>query len=818
MQDLRYVLRSLTGNPVFSLTAVLTLGLGIGANTAVFSVLESVILAPLPYEEPEQMVRIVQVISETPEVAFPVTAPAFVDYREGIAGLESVAACHNYQVWGPTLTGRGTPQRVTMLPVSAGFFEVYRARPLFGRTFLRADEQGTNLMVILSHRFWKALTGGDPTILGQSLILDGVPLEVVGIMPETFVGMVGTAPMNTYSAMSSDVDLWIPHNFTEGEYNIPVVSKVWNNRGNHYLSVIGRLKPGVSVEQLQAQLDTMSESQAERFSRHKGWSARAVLLHEDIIGATDTMLYVLMGAAGLLLLIACVNVANLFLARCLAKRWEFALRAALGAGRLRLLQQLLAESLTVAFVGGLFGFFLATWGVWALLTLSPGSLPRAQEISPDFALFAFAFGVTLLTGLLFGIVPAWRFANPNLDQVLREADRRGTAGAGTGWTRAALVVGQIGLALVLLIGSGLLMKSFLNLQKVELGFRSGDVMTLEIHLPDATYGEPSDRVAFHRTFADRIQAVPGVEKVGAVSYLPVTGMFNNWSLKVRSGDGEIMSSGAQFRIVEGDYFEALGIPLLKGRFFERTDDGDAPPVVVVNRMMAEKHFPGRDPLREEIYRNERWWKIVGVVENVAHDHQGNVSSKVYLPHAQFADINRAMKQVIATETHRTDLLEIARRELAAIDPGLVVHNPRPMSEVMKASIAREEFAFTLMSVFAAVAVMLAAVGIYGVLAYSVSQRTREMGIRMAMGADSRDVRFVVIRQCGFLTVLGLAAGLAGAFALSRLLDSMLFEVGVRDPLIFTCAPLALCFVAGLAGFIPARRATRIDPMEALRYE
>jgi putative ABC transport system permease protein len=325
-------------------------------------------------------------------------------------------------------------------------------------------------------------------------------------------------------------------------------------------------------------------------------------------------------------------------------------------------------------------------------------------------------------------------------------------------------------------------------------------------------------VAFHQTFADRIRAVPGVEKVGAVSFLPVAGTYNIWGLHVRSEEGEPVNGGAQFRIVEGDYFEALSIPLTQGRYFERADDADAPPVVIVNRSMAERHFPGRDPLLEEIYSNDRWRKVVGVVADVAHDHQGSVTPKVYVPHAQYVDRNWAMKQVIATETQRPDLVEILRSELAQIDPGLVVYNPRPMSEIAAVAIAREEFAFTLMSVFAAVAVLLAAVGIYGVLAYAVSQRTREMGIRMAMGAGTGHVRLAVLRQCGVLTAFGLAAGLAGAFALSRLLETMLFEVGTRDSMVFAFAPVALCLIAGIAGFIPARRATRIDPMEALRYE
>lgn len=809
LQDVRYAFRTLRKSPLFTIVAIVTLALGMGANTAVFSVLENVILSPLPYDEPGELVQIVQLYTPTGEESQPVSAPVFLDYRENLDRLESVAALNNTREWGPTLTGRGSPQRITALPVSFDFFRVYRAPPLHGRTLLREDERGPSQVVVLSHRFWMALADGDTSVLGESLILDGEPYEIVGVMPASFIDVVG-----------GDVDLWLPHDFETRQYDSPLISSVSNSRGNHYLSVIGRMKSGVTLDQARAQLDARSAHQKDTDpATYEKWSARITPLHDDVVGRAGSMLRILMGAAGLVLLIACVNVASLFLGRCLARQRELAIRAALGSGRFRLVRQLLTESLVLAVSGGIAGLALAHWGVQALLALSPDSIPRAHEISPDRTLFIFALLVTVTTGLVFGLVPALGFANPKLEQSLRTSERANTSSLGSSRVRAALVTSQITLALLLLVGSGLLMKSFVKLQHVELGVTPGNTLTFKVHLPDSTYSDPADRAAFHQSFADYVKTIPGVERVGAISYLPVTGVFNAWIFGVADANGEIERGLAQFRIVEGEYFETLHIPLVAGRTFVRSDHAETSPVAVINVAAAEKYFAGRSPLGQDILMSDSKRRIVGVVQNVAHDPRGTKSPKVYIPHTQFADDrNWSLTQLVATVAERSDLAELVRSELAAIDSGLVMHNVRSMASIADQAIAREEFAFTLMSVFAGVALLLAAVGIYGVLSYSVGQRTREIGIRMALGAHSRHVRRSVLRQGAAIVAFGILGGLLGAFVFTRLMRTLLYEVSVTDPLVFCVAPIVLLLVAGIASYIPARRATMVDPLKALRCE
>ncbi|NIM49933.1 MAG: FtsX-like permease family protein [Gemmatimonadales bacterium] len=802
-RDLRRTARVLVKSPAFALVAVLTLALGVGANTAVFSVLNRVILRPLEYHEPERLVRLYQAHVDAPGELNWVSGAAFLDYREMAGGFEAVAAIYNYRDVGFTLTGNGAPRRVTSFPVSADFFDVFHVRPIMGRTFLREEERGSARIAVLSHRLWATHWGGDRNIIGRSVVLDGHPHEVVGVMPGDFVDVVG-----------GDVDLWIPLELQD--------QNARENRGNHYLSVIARLEAGVSLEEAQARLDVVTAGLAERYPRtDASWFARLVPLHDDVVGNTGTALYVLLGAAGLVLLIACVNVVNLFLARNADRQRELAIRSALGSGRIRLIRQLLTESLAVAVVGGMAGLAVAHWGVRALLALIPDSLPRAREVSPDATLLFFALGTTLLIGVIVGMIPALRFTNPNLDQTLRDTTRTSTGGLRSSHIRNALVTSQVTLALVLLIGAGLLMKSLLKLQQVDLGIAPGPMMTFEVHLPESRYGEPSSRAAFHQALHDRLEAVPGVDAVGAISWLPVSDIYNTWTFTYLSAEGEVMEHGgmADFRVIEGGYFDAMNIGLLEGRQFERTDGADAPLVAIINQSTARRYYEGRDPLGQPFAVAGRAWRVIGVVQDAAHDHRGAFTPKIYLPHAQFAyDRNWSLIQAVSTTTDRPDLVDIARRELAEIDPQLVIHNAQSMQAVMGTAIAREKFTFLLMGIFAAVALSLATVGIYGVLAYSVTQRTREIGIRMALGADLRAVRWAVVRHGAILAAVGISGGLLGAFALSQLLRSLLFEVRVRDPLTFTVVPITLALVALLAGYIPARRATKVDPIEVLRHE
>jgi predicted permease len=528
----------------------------------------------------------------------------------------------------------------------------------------------------------------------------------------------------------------------------------------------------------------------------------------------------LLGAAGLVLLIACVNVASLFLARNITRERELALRSAIGAGRFRLVRQLLTESLTVAIVGGLAGLALAYWGVKTLLPLASEALPRADEVTFEATLFAFALVLALFTVVVFGLAPALRFSGPQLEGALRENPRTSTRGARGRRLRDVLVTSQVALAILLLVGAGLFMRSLLKLQHLDLGIRPSGVMTFEVHLGGPRYAEPAARIAFHRDLQGRLSAHPDIQAASAISKLPVSDVFNSWTFTYLAASGEVMQhgGGADFRIIEGDYFEALGIELLSGRDFESTDDSDAPAVAIINQSLARRYYEGRDPLGQYIAA-DRVWQIVGVVKDVAHDSRGSTTPKVYLPHGQFGDNrNWALTQVVATSIPRREFFEIARREMAAIDPQLVMHNQRSMRDVTGAAIARERFAFTLMGVFAGLALTLAVVGLYGVMAYTVGQRTQEFGVRLAIGATPGGIRWSVFRHGTAIVGAGVALGLVAALAVSRLLESMLYGVSATDPLTFVLVPLALMTTALLAGVIPARRATRVDPVEALRYE
>jgi putative ABC transport system permease protein len=806
--DSRQAFRALLQRPGFAAVTVLTLALGIGATTAVFTVLNSVVLRPLPFEHPDRLVRIYEGSADAPQATNYVSGTDFLDFRAGLSSLEAVAALHNYREYGVTLTAMGGARRLTALPVTAGFFEVYGVRPVIGRTFSTEDEEPAARVVVLSGRLWRSLWNGDPRAVGRSIELDGVTWTVIGVMPEWFHATVG-----------GDADLWVPHDCRTAEYVSPVASTIWNSRSNSYLSVIGRLADGVSLARAQSQLTILMQGLADQYPQTNGRRvAQLVPLYDDVVGNSRTMLAVLMGAAGLVLLLACVNVATVYVARNLGRERELAVRSALGSSRVRLVQRLVVESLLVALAGGVAGLAFAFWGVKAVVGLMPDSLPRTTEIAPDATVLVFAAAATVLTVLVFGLAPALKFTAPDIEQCLRGTSRAATGGRRITSTRNLLVASQVTLAVMLLIGAGLLMRSFAKLQAVDLGIAPQHATTFEVHLPDAWYPEAASQVAFHQALDERLAQLPGVTAAGAVSRLPITGRYNSWGYRYTDADGNRTWGNADFRIIEGDYFEALDIHLVAGRTFARTDGPASQPVAIINQATATATFADADPLGREIDVDGVPRRIVGVVRNVAYDPRGNISPKVYLPHAQYVDRNWNLTHVVATSTERPDLPRLLRSELAALNPNLVVHNVRSWNEVAGAAIAGSRFTLLLMTIFGVVAISLAAVGIYGVLAYSVEQRTRELGIRMALGADRRLVRWSVVRHGAALTGIGIAAGLLGAAALSRILASMVFQVSVRDPVTFVVAPLALALVALAAGYLPARRATLVDPVEAMRQE
>ena len=803
LQDVRYAVRSVRKNKSFTAIAVVTLALGVGATTAVFSVLHGVVLTPLPYHEPDQLVRMYWSTVENPDQRQFMPGLDFLDYREQVDAFAGLAAMYTYQEIGLDVTGLGGARRLRALPVSAGYFEVYRATPLLGRTFGPEEEDTPRRnapFAVLSHRTWSTLTDSDPDIVGSSLTFDGEAHTVLGVMRPSF-----------HDVVAGDIDVWVPAGMQRGGRN---------SRGNHYLTIVGRLKPDVSLAQAQAEVDVVQAAILEELSGD--WENTRVTLYplfDDVVGPTGTMLFVLMGAAGLVLLIACVNVANLFLARSIARQKEIAVRAALGAGRLRLAGQLLVESLLVAAIGGVAGLAATVVGVRVLLAVSPESLARAEEVSFDPTLLGFTAAMTILTGLVFGVAPAWQSLKVDLNHILHDAGRGSTAGLHGKHLRGALVSGQMALAVVLLVGAGLLIKSFVGLQQLELGVDPENVATFEVNLPSARYSDAEQRIRFHQLFQDRIRTISGVRAAGAISKLPVSGEYHIWGYQWNTPEGMSDWESIQVRVIEGDYFDVLGISLIEGRGFRSGDRLDTRHVALLNRAAAEFSFADGNAIGEQISINGAPWTVVGVVEDVAHDHRGSFARKVYLPHSQYGNNrNWALTQVVRTESPRPDLWDLARVELAAIDPDLILHNPEPMATVMAREIARDRFALTLMGVFAAVALALAAIGVYGVLSYLVSQRTSEIGIRMALGARASQVRAMVLGQAALWAGIGIAIGLAGAFGLSRLLDSMVFGVSVTDPVIFGSVALGLGVIAIVAGYAPARRATRVDPMHALRNE
>jgi predicted permease len=800
LQELRFALRGFSRNRALTAVCIITLAVGIGANTAVYSVIQSILLRPLPYPEPGRLVRLYQMFENTPDDQSFATAPDFVDFRDQLESFETLACLYTYRETGFDLTGRDQPERVVALRVSADFFDVFRTAPALGRTFSRAEERVDVRNIVISYDLWRRHFDGDPGCLGQSLILDGKPHTVVGVMPEGFRDF-----------LSGDVDLWIPQ-------NLELTGS--NNRGNHFLTVVGRLKPGISLQEARAELDVVAHRLSEQFRKTELFAA-LVPLHEDLVGRARQMLYVLFAAVGLVLLIACVNVANLLMARAAAREKEMAIRSALGSNRSSLIRQLFVESGTLAVFGGLAGVVLAWWGVHALTALQPEGLPKTGEIAFDTGILAFNAAVTLLTAFLFGLIPAWRSSKASA-MALREAGRGSDTGYGHQRARRLLVASQVTLAVTLLIGAGLLSKSFYRLLHVELGFVPENVSTFVVHLPDSRYGEPHERVQFYRDLRARVGAIPGVTAMGAISKLPASGRYHVWGFRIDGRepiDGEVQWDLTNVRCVEGDYFEAMQIPLRRGRLFDERDHADGPRVAIISESIAARQWPSEDPLGDRISFGGELWTVIGVVQDTRHDLRDAGSRKVYVSHDQFADNrNWNLTQVVRTESDRTDFIPLIRAELSQLDPNLILYQPRPLDEFVAAGISHNHFAMTMMAIFAGMALLLSAVGVYGILSYFVSQRTHEIGIRMALGAQTHQVRAMVIRQELKLALIGISGGLAVSFAVSRWLTSLVFEISVVDPWTYASVALGLLGVAWLAGFVPARRAVRVDPLSALRYE
>ncbi|MEQ9400553.1 MAG: ADOP family duplicated permease [Longimicrobiales bacterium] len=813
-QQARQSVRALARAPGFSALVVLTLALGVGANTAVFTVLDAVLLAPLPYAEPDRLVRMYEADREDPSSLNFVRGPVMAAARGWTEVFDSAASIYTYRETGADLTDGEQPRRINVLRVSAGYFETLGIPPMMGRTFRENETTGPGeatgrdpltRVVILGHGLWRDQFGEDPDIVGRTVRMDGESWEVVGVMPAGFEEPFGPP-----------ADAWIPQDLRAGDYNS------W---GNFYLSSVARLRDGVTLEAAQARIDALyaglAESVGEGDSR---WRPRIVPLHDDVVGDTRrAMLLLLAGAAGLVLLSACVNVANLVFARGLGRARDAALRSALGSGRLRLMAGTLVESAVLATAGGVLGVLLGWFGVRTLLAVAPDALPLVTTPELSLRVFGFAMGVSALALLVFGLAPALRTASVAPGDALRHGERGSTGGGRLRAVRDGLVVVQVAAGLVLLTGAGLLTRSFLSLQDVALGVESEGVLSFEVHLPAARYPQGIDRHRFHDVFQRRVAELPGVEAAGAVSWLPVNGRYHSWGVAWAPGGAELNDDNARWensdiRVIHGDYFAALGVDVRSGAEPQALDP-DGEPVVWVNETFARQVFDGEQPVGQRVWAGNGVRTVAGVVEDIPFDTRGATSRKLYIPHAQFADNrNWALIQTVAVRGDMAAVREEIRGVLASMDAQLVLYKPTPFAAVLAGGRARDRFATLLMGAFATLALMLTLVGTYGVLAHAVAGRRREIGIRMALGADHQSVRGMVLRYATRLMIPGVAFGLLAAWYGSRWVEGLLFRIGTLDPVVYGATVTLVVAACLLAGWVPARRATRVDPARALAAE
>jgi putative ABC transport system permease protein len=800
-QDLRCGARMLRKNAGFAVVAILTLALGIGANTAIFSVIEAVLLRPLPYDNPD---RIVVVMESNPSKGFPqfsASPPNYMDWRKESTSFGQMSSVSRGDF---VYTGGAEPERLTGANVAPSFFSVMGAQPGMGRTFLpEEDVVGKASVVVLSHGLWTRRFGSDPQIVGKSLTLDGRSYRVVGVMQNGFQFPRG-------------VDLWLPSEFDE-------LASSPQSRGAHYLRVMARLKPGVTIEKAQAEMIAISKRLEQQYPKtNTGWTSKVVTLNQVTVGDIRPTLLVLFGAVGFLLLIACANVANLLLARATARQREIAIRFSLGASRLRIARQLLTESILLSGIATGAGLLLAEWAIRAIRLLPPSNLPRAASIGLNLPVLGFAAGVAVLTGLLFGFGPALQITSGAPAETLKEGGR--SSSAGRQGVRSALVVLETTLALVLLIGSGLLLKSFLRLQTVDPGFQYKDIVTADISLPGSKYATDSQKIQFFVQVLERIQSAEGVKEVAAASGNPMEG--SNLSFAFATKELEALAPADQpsagYYVVSPSYFHTLGIPLLVGRYFARGDSAGSLRVAIISQAVAQRFFHDKSPIGQTIKigvgaAEPVSREIVGVVGDVKDDGLGEAGTMTaYEPYTQVAWGN--MNFFLRGDGGPSQMAATLRSQVAVVDKDQPVADISTGEQWMAEAVAQPQLRTLLLSLFAALALVLASLGIYGVMSNTVAQRTHEIGVRMALGAGQSSVLRLVLSHAMRLTLLAIALGTAGAFALTRLMKSFLFHVTPTDPATFVEVALFLFLVALLASYIPARRATRVDPLVSLRYE
>lgn len=817
-QDIRYAVRAFARNPGFALAAILSLAIGIGANTSIFSVANALLLRPLPYEDAN---RLVILWNRSPGLNITedwFSTAQYLDIKNGHHGFEQVAIAigGNYN-----LTGEGDPERMGVIRVSANLLPMLGARPERGRVFVPdEDAPGRPATAVLTDGMWARHYGRDPKMIGKSITINGLPYEVVGILPQSF-----SLPREVLPTLygTEQAEIFLP---------LPLAPDAAQHRTNEDYNIVGKLKPGVSVAQAQAEMETITvrlrRDFPDNYPPNGGLTFSIVPLLEQVVGNVRPALLVLLGSVGLVLLIACANVANLLLSRAVARQQEIAVRTALGASRWRIVKQLLTESVLLALCGGALGVVTCVLSVKWIRILGTKSIPRLQDVGIDGRVLLFTLVLSVFSGILFGLAPSLRVSRLDLNSTLKDASR-GSAGTSAMWgrgnnVRRLLVVAELALSVALLIGAGLLIRSFARLQNVAPGFNPQNVLTFDLTMTGRKYNDKQVVLGNYRQLWERLEQLPGGSAAGGVSSLPLSQAFAWTPITV---EGRRPLQGEKFlnadeRLVGGHYFEAMGIPLRRGRFFNEQDDLTKPPVVLVDEYMAEQLWPGQDPISKRIHimelkSDDPWQTVVGVVGRVKQDSlDSDPRIAFYLPQTQFP--TRAMTVVLRSGGDPAGQVSAVKNELRSVDPELPMYYVRTMGQRVDESLARRRFSMLLLGVFASVALVLATIGIYGVMAYLVNQGTREIGIRMALGATQHDILGLVVRQGMMLAFSGVAIGLTGAFVLTRLIRSLLYGVEPTDPFTFVGISLLLALIALLASYIPAQRAARIDPMVSLRCD
>jgi putative ABC transport system permease protein len=802
LSDTRYAIRNLLRRPAFTLIAVVTLALGIGANTTIFSTINALLLKPLPFPQLDRVVAIWDKVPSRGVMHNEVTFANYLDWQSQTQSFEQLALD---RWWSANLTGIDPPERIQGFLVTANFFDAVGIKPVMGRNFSAEENQpGKDAVAIITHSLWQRRFGGDPNILNRTITVNSIVRTVIGVMPERFNYPKGA-------------EVYAP---------IPMTAELMKSRGNHSYYVIGRLKPGASIQGAQSEIDNISARLEQQFPEtNKGWGATVFPIVADTVSEYDTALWVMMGAVGFVLLIACANVANLMLARATGRQREIAVRTALGASRWRIVRQLLTESVIVALFGGALGVLIGFWGIDGLRAANPGDaakfIPGWYQIGINPRVLLFTLGLSVLSGLVFGLAPSLQMSKPNLNDSLKEGGRH-TSGS-SHRLRSSLVVFEVALSLMLLVGAGLLTRSFLSLLKTDPGFNPDHLLTMNLVLPAAKYKDDPSRSAFYNDLIQRVKTEPGVVSAALVNYIPLGGS-NSSDAYLIEGQPEPQpgqENDGRYRVATPDYFHTMGISITRGRAFTDQDKAGAPPVVMINEAFVRKHWPNENPIGKRIrfygpLDRAPWMEVVGVIEDVKHDLNLPVTPEYYLPHAQ--DPWNSMVLVARTSVDPASLAGALRQQVWAIDKDQPVYDVKTMQEVRSGSVVLYSFSSVMLGIFAVVALVLAAIGIYGVMAFAVTQRTQEIGIRMALGARTADVLKLVVKHGMKLALLGIVIGLAGSWALTRFIAKLLVGVQPTDLLTFSVVSLCLLVAAFIACYLPARRATKVDPLVALRYE